>query len=494
MKLSPEAYAILEKEAEYRKKINPLEWYEALPQSELFEADESRTKALFGGNRSSKTYSSAAYVNKKCLAKPKQRWWMCAETFSDSVNIQQRKVWELLPKNRIKYGRYDEVNGFTNRKLVFDNGSIIIFKSYDQNREAFQGDDIDGIANDEEPPFSIYREQRMRLMDRNGEMIFSMTSLKGVTDLVQEIYENNTVLKSRYAPMVDEELPVIVEKDGISFYMLWTTDNPYLDQSRVQEECKLMTRDEIKSRIYGIPINLAGKIYMRFNTNIHVVSFEDLPFSNVCLYHVLDPHDRKPWAMIWIAVDKTGTAYVVDEYPNRNFNDMMFDDKTYSDYARIIKTKEEALREVFGRSVSRRIIDPNFGNKTVQLAERQGGQAKTTPVKELRKLGFTFHDGIDALEAGHLEVRKWLHYDESESGEIVVQPKLLIADTCTNTIRHLSRYSRKDVTSADGDVKANVKPQEKYKDFCDCCRYGVMSNLKYIPRFKSKPQKQGKMY
>lgn len=71
-----------------------------------------------------------------------------------------------------------------------------------------------------------------------------------------------------------------------------------------------------------------------------------------------------------------------------------------------------------------------------------------------------------------------LNYYEKD-GEIVMQPKYFITDNCQNSIRHLSRYSRKDIMSADGDVKDNVRLQEKYKDFCDLDRYFWMS----APRF-----------
>ena len=450
-----------------------------LPLQKEFEIALNIIKGIFGGNRSGKTEEGAKYIIDKCLAKPKQRWWACAESFPDSVNIQQRKVWQLIPKNRIQYGHWNEINGFPNRKVLFDNGSIIIFKSYDQGVESFASEDLDGIWNDEEVPYDIFKEQKMRLLDRNGEMIFTMTSTKGITDFIQEVFEDHDVIKSQYAPLVNETLPRIVEKDGIRFFLLWTTENQHIDQHRVLHESRFMTKDEKKSRLYGLPINLAGKIYMIFNKNIHVIPFEQAPRKNICLYHILDPHDRKPWAMKWIVLHKTGTAYCVDEYPNRNFNEMLYDDKTYDEYKTIIKDKEETLRQIFNVSVFKRIIDPNFGNATRKLAERQGGQSHTTVKKELERRGLRFGDGIDAIEDGHLKVREMLNYYEKE-GEIVMQPKYFITENCENSIRHLSRYSRKDIMTADGDVRDSTKPKEKYKDFCDMDRYFWMSNPKYI--------------
>jgi len=469
------------KELAFRKHQNPIEFYEHLFQQRLFHDDPARVKGLFGGNRSGKTEEGAEYVNVKCLEKPGQRWWVCAKNFSDSVNIQQRKIWALLPKSKIKYGDYSEVNGFTNRKLIYKNGSMIIFKSYDQKREAFQSDDVDGIWNDEEPPYDIYREERMRLIDRDGEMIFTMTSLKGITQLLEEIFDGYESINTRYAPLIKEHIPTLIKKEGMSFYMLWTTDNPHINQSRVISESKLMNRDEIKARIYGLPVNLKGRVYPKFSKDIHVIQMEDVPFHDCSFLTVIDPHDRKPYAIIWAAVDSMGRLFIFHESPfNKDFNDIAYGDKTYEEYTSLIKEVDMSIRKLGGTSFFDRIIDPNYGNSTIKLAERQGGSSKTTVKKEFSKRGLRFRDGIDLLEEGHLKVREYLHYEDAynEEGvrEIIVHPKLFIVDVCINTIAHLSKYAHKDPETPGGDVKNTVGLIEKYKDFADCVRYLCMSN------------------
>lgn len=465
-----------------RQEIDPLSFFRHLPFPELFHACVSKIKGLFGGNRSGKTQEGAEYVISKCREKANQRWWACAETFNDSVNIMQRKVHSMLPKKGMRYCHYDEVNGFRHRKIIFENGSTITFKSYDQKREAFQGDDIDGIWNDEEPPYDIYKEQKMRLIDRDGEMIFTLTALKGVTELIGDLFDDHEVIKSEYSELVQEELPRIIDKNGARFFMLWTTENPHISQKRLLGDIKFMSRGEIKSRIHGIPTNLQGRIYPTFNRRIHVVSASDLPTRLVTLYHVLDPHDRKPWAMSWWAVDKRNTAYCVREYPwGKNFNDMDSDDKSYDEYAKVIHDMEDELFQMFGRVVYKRIIDPNFGNATVQLAKRIDGNSKTTPIKELRKLGFNFEDGYDDIESGHLQVRKALHYVE-KNGVIVHQPKCYFLEDCENSIRHHSKYSHKDLQGADGDDKPKPQLTQKYKDFCDLSRYLFMAGAVYVER------------
>lgn len=480
--------ALITLEIQRRRKINPLEFFERLPIHEKFRLDPAKIKFIFGGNRSGKSEGCAEYVvNKPKVEGRPLKIWVCGETFQDSIAIQQKKIWNLIPKDQIQYGRYDEINGFTNRKLLMKDGTLYVFKSYDQGREAFQSDDIDVIWNDEEPPLDIVREQRMRLIDRNGEMIISMTSLKGMTELVADMFEDYEQIEGQYCTEVKEMLPRIAVKNGVKFYFLWTTENPYINQDRLKEEMKLMPKSERMSRIFGIPTNLSGKIYMSFNRLVHSIALEDIPTSGNQLWNVLDPHDRKPWAIGWFLVNRNGTLYMVDEYPNRNFNEMLFDDKTYADYAKIIKKKESALREMFGCDKVKRIIDPNFGNKTMQLAERQGGQSKTTPRTELAKLGLNYSDGIDALEAGHLKVRALIDWKKRPTGELTKWPGIYFGEWLENTIRHMSRYSRKQVTAGDGDEKDKVGPQEKFKDFCDLVRYFAMANPRWIEVKTFKP-------
>ena len=487
---------MLELETVLRKRRynDPLTFYKHMDMPLKFHQSRAKIKGLFGGNRSGKTHEGAEYVIQKCLEKPNQRWWACGESFKDSINIQQRKVWNLTPKLEVKYGHYDEVNGFRHRQLIFKNGSKIEFKSYDQKREAFQGDDLDGIWNDEETPFDIYKEQRMRLIDRDGEMIFTLTALKGVTELISELFDEHEVIRSEYSELIDEHVPRHIQKNGAQFFMLWTTENPHVDQNRLTEDMKFLSRSELKSRILGIPVNLSGRIFPQYNRLIHLVPWDAIPKRQVTLYHVLDPHDRKPWAMSWWAVDKRNTAYCVREYPwKKNFNEMTSDDKTYEDYAQVIRDIEEELFDIYGRTVHKRIIDPNFGNATVQLAKRIEGNAKTTPVKELKRLGFRFEDGYDNLESGHLQVRKLLAYSEKD-GQIVSHPKLYVYEECQNTDRHLSRYSHKDLEAGDGDERAKPQLTQKYKDFCDLVRYGSMAGFKYVERVERPNEPAPKRY
>ena len=66
--------------------------------------------------------------------------------------------------------------------------SSLLFKSYEKGREKWQGDTIDGVWFDEEPPADIYSEGRTRT--NNGQLgnfcLITFTPLKGMSEVVRQ--------------------------------------------------------------------------------------------------------------------------------------------------------------------------------------------------------------------------------------------------------------------------------------------------------------------
>lgn len=68
--------------------------------------------------------------------------------------------------------------------------SRILFKTYEQGRESFQGSKLDVGWCDEEPPLDIYNEFLTRLMstvpgEPNGAMMCTFTPLKGMSEVAR---------------------------------------------------------------------------------------------------------------------------------------------------------------------------------------------------------------------------------------------------------------------------------------------------------------------
>jgi phage terminase large subunit-like protein len=237
-----------------RKKRRPIDFFNPIDDPELnqkafFESDK-RNKGAFGGNRTGKTLSGAAYVLKKCLDFPDQDWW--GATWADmSVPVQQREIYKLLPKdNSVRYAKFSEQRGFANKIIMFSNGSRIRFKTYDQGRESFQGTAKDGIWLDEEPPEDIVNECKARLIDRNGEMIRTMTPLNGITYTFDEM-----VLNEKNDPEV-------------AYWFFDSEKNPYINTDAQKRIIGNFAEKEAEVRQKGHFVNLTtGNAYYPFTEN-----------------------------------------------------------------------------------------------------------------------------------------------------------------------------------------------------------------------------------
>lgn len=63
--------------------------------------------------------------------------------------------------------------------------SVLSFKSYEKGREKWQGETLDGVWFDEEPPLDIYTEGKTRVNARAGITIITFTPLLGMSDVVR---------------------------------------------------------------------------------------------------------------------------------------------------------------------------------------------------------------------------------------------------------------------------------------------------------------------
>jgi phage terminase large subunit-like protein len=78
----------------------------------------------------------------------------------------------------------------------------------EQGRDKFQGDTIDFIWVDEEPPEDIDEELRMRVIVKNGHIIYTMTPLQGVTKFYDNLMRNDDVPKIH---LTWEDVPHLTE-------------------------------------------------------------------------------------------------------------------------------------------------------------------------------------------------------------------------------------------------------------------------------------------
>jgi phage terminase large subunit-like protein len=78
--------------------------------------------------------------------------------------------------------------------------SVLAFKSYEKRREKWQGETLDGVWFDEEPPLEIYSEGKTRCQAKSGIVIVTFTPLLGMSDVVKLFLSEADLASIRTGP------------------------------------------------------------------------------------------------------------------------------------------------------------------------------------------------------------------------------------------------------------------------------------------------------
>jgi phage terminase large subunit-like protein len=227
--------------------INPFKYIDLMPhQRKYFYEDEMLLKnAIFGGNQSSKTFSTAYFLVDE------MRKWGCliwANTWRRmSVEVQQATIYALIPKNGEFEYYWSDALGFRHNMIKHrKTGAVMMFRTYDQGRQKQQGGRVNYIWDDEEPPKPIWDEQKARVIARGGKLLLSMTPLNGLTHIYDEFIAN---------------------KDENTRWVQWKSrDNRYIDGKTLEGVLASYDEKQALTRSTGAFINLnSGVVYYAFD-------------------------------------------------------------------------------------------------------------------------------------------------------------------------------------------------------------------------------------
>ena len=382
----------------------------------LFHKCQKRNRWVFGGNRSGKTECGAVECiwlargihpfrkNKKCV-----NGWVVSVSRQVQREVAQSKILHYLNPDWIvdvcmmegkKEGYENGIIDYIVIKNISGLNSKIYFKSADQGREKFQGASLDFVWFDEEPPEDIYYECLMRVFDKKGDIFGTMTPLKGLTWVYNEIYLN------------DKNNPEVWCEN-----MTWE-DNPFLDKSEIELLTSTLSESELESRKYGRFMNSGGLVYSEFDENIHVIEPFDVPLSwqdNISI----DPGLNNPLSAHWYAVDYDGNVYVIAEH---------FEAKKDVVY------HAEKIKEISNKLNWHRASNGMISTLIDSAASQRTLAAEKSVVELFYDNGILANPKVDKnLFAGISRVKSYLKNAEGKA-------KLFIFKTCTNLIREFKGY------------------------------------------------------
>jgi len=406
--------------------------------------DAHKIRAYFGGNRSGKTTFGAVETLWWCLGmhryrddipKPPVRARVCCTDFINGIKkiiLPEFKKW--LPEGSYRWWAEDRV-------LELENGSTIEMLSYDQDVSKYGGVSRNLIWMDEEPTSkSLYDENLMRTVDIGGALLLTMTPIKGLTWVYDEIYEQG-------------------DTEHVYYEVATIYDNPYLQRDEITVIENTMHPDEREVRLEGRFIPKSGMIYKEFDTMLHVVPYFKIP-DDWTIVLGLDPHDRTPHAVIFCAINRDQDVFIFDE---------IHEHCLIEDLAKKMKEKLKFLKTVGPITMpAYSVIDTS--------AKTQNMITGRSYKEELGLMyGFFCIDAHKDVLAGISKVREFLNYQNKK-------PNLYVMEHCRATIRQFRHYIWDDYVHKD---KLNPKetPLKKDDHLLDALRYVLMTNPRWqIPR------------
>ena len=408
----------IEQETERRKnlKINTYNREKQHKKQLEFHRNACRNRWVFGGNRSGKTECGAVETVWRARGihpfrqnRPQTTGWVVSLSQQVQRDVAQKKILDYLDPSwireiRMLNGKRDSaeygVIDFIVIENVFGNLSKIGFKSCEAGREKFQGTSLDYVWFDEEPPKDIYEECLMRVLDTEGDVYATMTPLKGLSWVYEDIYLN---------PKNDENIWCT--------FMQWE-DNPYLATEEIRRMSATLDESSLESRKYGKFSASFGLVYGEFDPSVHVIDPVPLPkewFDTLSI----DPGLNNPLSCHFYACDYDGNVYVVAEHYEAGR------DVTY--HAAKIKAIAESLgwpRDRFGRLSA--WIDSAANQKTLA--------AEKSVTELFCEQGIQVNPHVNKdLFSGINRVKSYLKVNDGK-------PKLYVFRNCVNLIRELKNY------------------------------------------------------
>lgn len=360
---------------------------------------------------------------------------------SDPTNIEKNIIPTL--KKWFPKGRYKTNKSNKKYESVWetDTGWEFDIMTYEQDPREFEGPTIGWIWLDEPPSEAILKACVSRT--RKGGVIFiTATPLAGSAYLYDMFAKGETVveIEGPGGEKIQFTRPVTyIEADVWSACKDVPGTRGHLAREDILKMIAEYSEDERQARIYGKFQHLVGMVFKRWDRKIHVIKPFPITERDFCVYEALDPHPRTPDACMWLAVDKNGTKFVVDELWIKPQGD--------SELAERIKRKRSQYRLI--RAV---------GDPSMFIEDQHTGKSLAT---RLSAFGVSYVEATKARAMSDRRIQDALAY--TQSGDYMVKaPEVFVFDTCERTIWEIEHYRWDEWSGLTADKKGlKEKPIDK---------------------------------
>ena len=455
----------VKKERVRRRKEESIRYFEPHPKQAEFLFDKSQTRVVFGGNRSGKTHVSMAEVVAHALG---YRPWLSEEDENYRVEVQtpskgvivgesfgtavkdilvpkllgnpDQGVPGLLPKTALDGKPRRNAQGIIT-EITLKNGSRLVFMSYDQSVDLFEGGDWDYVAFDEPPPRAIYIALQRGLTDRGGRCWIACTPLK--------------------EPWLYDDL---VCRDDVPCYTFDLDDNPHISQEAKDQWARNLTDEEKKVRLHGQPLQLEGLIYNGYarKSDSFRIARHKIP-SHWPMWCSIDPHPRTKHVAVWGTIRPDGVMLVVGEVQNTDSENRV---QPFCDA--ILSYERDVLECDPERIEGNRIIDPSASTAVdgISLLDR------------FNDYEIFARPGSKQLMHAINITKDMLHSD----AELGIAPRLLFFDDLRGLHHEMMRYSWQEWAGRTRDERnPRDEPRDKDDHFIEAMHRIILDNPQYEP-------------
>ena len=432
---------------------HPIECYVPLPKPKEFHCSNNKIRGLFGSNQSSKTYSGkfeAAFhftgnypdwYPVECRMKQPTRGRVMVKDFPKGVGeVIEPALLSAIPTRYVKSAKRNSQGYLT--KIYGHNGSTLDIVTHDMDTQSLEGWQGNWLWCDEPPPRDKWIASMRGLIRLSGRAWVTCTPLEEPW-MYDDIYINPECFVRTMA----------------------ITENPYLSQKEIDIFSSMLNEDEKEARLYGKFMHMSGLTHKEFGDK-HIK--EALPEGHETWprWQVVDPHTRKPFAVIYGAIDPMGRKWVYDEWPKDKFHNMRNSSLTPTDYKHLFADMEGK------QTIYRRIMDGRF-------CQQPMGAGGDSLLEIFDDLGVHFEPSyitktLGTTDPGYLKLK-----DSLRISLVTGEPDFFVLRHCANVIYAFQHNTWENYRDENKGVK---ETQSQYgKDFLDTIRYWLMDDPKYIP-------------
>jgi hypothetical protein len=323
-------------------------------------------------------------------------------------------------------------------KWTLKNGNQFDILTHEMTTEQFEGWRGHLAWFDEPPPRDKYIATLRGLVDYAGRDWLTLTPLTQPW-IYDDIYAAND--------------------EAISVTTCDIKDNPYLTDGAIKEFEKMLTVEEKEARLHGKFMHLSGLIYKEFNPSVHICEPPRVQ-SSWSRYCAIDPHERTPTAVVWVAVDPKGNHWIYDE--------LWLADMDIKGIANAILAQQSDL------PAHVMLIDPHADKENNLMG---GFNVR----KELMRYGVYTQRGNSDPFLGKARIRQALSIRFSPVTK-TESPVLRVSRECPQTIFEFQHYIYDEFRRNKDDYNLKEQPKKKNDHFMDALRYIYNFGPRYIPQ------------